>query len=87
MWWSTRALALGRISPLVPVLFGWLAMTTGNPYGAVGVAVVYLAVAAECLAARRAGIRSLCASGLAVVSVLMIWRWTHREKLGLVAVP
>lgn len=24
------------------------------------------------------------ASGLAVVSVLMIWRWTHREKLGLV---
>ncbi len=27
------------------------------------------------------------ASGLAVVSVLMIWRWTHREKLGLVAVP
>jgi len=24
------------------------------------------------------------AGGLAVVSVLMIWRWTHREKLGLV---
>lgn len=37
----------------------------------------------------RAGLEGLgvwigLASGLAVVSVLMIWRWTHREKLGLV---
>ncbi|WKK11344.1 hypothetical protein QYN14_22000 [Rhodococcus ruber] len=72
VWWSTRALALGRVTPLVPVLFGWLAMTTGNPYGAVGVAVVYVAVAAECLAVRRVGLRALCASGLAVVLMALV---------------
>ncbi|GAA4487428.1 hypothetical protein GCM10023094_45740 [Rhodococcus olei] len=73
VWWSTRASALGRVNPLVPIAFGALAMTTGNPYGAVGVAVVYLAVIAECVAIRRfRGIRSLVVSGVSILLLSLI---------------
>nr|WP_279162941.1 hypothetical protein [Rhodococcus erythropolis] len=73
VWWSTRASALGRVNPLVPIVFGYLAMTTGNPYGAVGVAVVYLAVIAECIAIKRAGsIKSLMISAAAIIMMSLI---------------
>lgn len=80
VWWSTRASAMGRVNPLVPIVFGFLAMTTGNPYGAVAVGVVYLAVLAETVARNRAadterpfpGIRSLLVSGGAIVMMSLI---------------
>ncbi|ORL96389.1 YfhO family protein [Prescottella equi] len=80
VWWSTRASAMGRVNPLVPIVLGVLAMTTGNPYGAVAVAVVYLAVIAETVARNRAadaerpfpGIRSLLVSGAAIVMMSLI---------------
>ncbi|TFV59616.1 hypothetical protein E4P41_11490 [Geodermatophilus sp. DF01-2] len=52
-WWSARAHARGRLIPLVPFLFGGLAMTTGNPYAALGLVVVLLAIGVELLAQRR----------------------------------
>ncbi|NMM83796.1 hypothetical protein B2J88_05405 [Rhodococcus sp. SRB_17] len=73
VWWSTRASALGRVNPLVPILFGYLAMTTGNPYGAVGVAVVYVAVIAECIAVKRGrSIKSLLISATAIIMMSLI---------------
>lgn len=52
VWWSTRAAAAGRVNPVFSIIFAVLALTTGNPYGAVGVAVVYIAVIAEQCARR-----------------------------------
>ncbi|RVW00137.1 hypothetical protein [Rhodococcus xishaensis] len=73
VWWSARASALGRVNPLVPILFGVLAMTSGNPYGAVAVGVVYLAVIAECAAVRLyPGIRSLIVSAVAIAMMSLI---------------
>lgn len=73
VWWSTRSAALGRVNPIVPIFFGFMAMTTGNPYGAVAVAVVYLAVIAEVVALgnyRR--ILSLIVSGVSILAMSLI---------------
>ena len=52
-WWSARRHARGRMIPLVPFLFGFLAMTTGNPYAALGMVIVLAAIALELLVQRR----------------------------------
>ncbi|WP_377854721.1 hypothetical protein [Allokutzneria oryzae] len=46
-WWSLRRFSRGRLNPIVPFVFGALAMTTGNPYGALGVIVVLLVIGVE----------------------------------------
>lgn len=51
-WWSARTFAGGRIGPLLPSVFGFLAVTVGNPYSVVGVLVVLIAVGLELLLAR-----------------------------------
>ena len=52
-WWAARRHARGRLVPLVPFAFGFLAMTTGNPYAALGMVVVLGAIALELLVQRR----------------------------------
>ncbi|MFP5371140.1 MAG: hypothetical protein ACLGI3_10385 [Actinomycetes bacterium] len=52
-WWSARRHARGRSVPLVPFGFGFLAMTTGNPYAALGMVVVLAAIGVELLVQRR----------------------------------
>lgn len=52
-WWSARRHARGRLIPLVPFLFGFLAMTTGNPYAALGLVVVLVAIGVELLLQRQ----------------------------------
>ncbi|MBM7771173.1 hypothetical protein JOD54_001377 [Actinokineospora baliensis] len=47
VWWSLRRFAYGRMNPIVPIVLGFLAMTVGNPYGALGVMVILAAVAVE----------------------------------------
>ena len=73
VWWSTRASALSRVNPIVPIFFGFMAMTTGNPYGAVAVGVVYVAVIAEVVALRNyRRIVSLVISGASVLAMSLI---------------
>ena len=52
-WWSLRRALRGNHSPLLPFIFGFLNMTAGNPYGAVGVIVVSAAMGVELLLTRR----------------------------------
>jgi len=52
-WWSARRHARGRGTPLVPFLFGFLAMTTGNPYAALGMVIVLAAIGLELVVQRR----------------------------------
>ena len=52
-WWSSRRHARGELNPLVPFLFGGLTITVGNPYGALGVLVVSVAIGVELLLQRR----------------------------------
>ncbi|CCH31396.1 hypothetical protein ABZ816_03860 [Actinosynnema sp. NPDC047251] len=46
-WWAARRMARGAGSPLWAFLFGALAVTTGNPYGLLGVCVVMAALLVE----------------------------------------
>lgn len=46
-WWAARRAARGASSPLWAILFGALAVTTGNPYGLLGVCVVIAALMVE----------------------------------------
>ena len=54
-WWAARRQARGRLAPLVTFLLGALAMTTGNPYAALGMVVVLAGVAVELLVRRDWG--------------------------------
>jgi hypothetical protein len=54
-WWAVRRQARGRLWPAVPFLIGALAMTTGNPYAALGMVVVLAGVAVELIVARAYG--------------------------------
>lgn len=72
-WWSTRRFSRGRLTPVIPFLFGALAVTTGNPYGTLGVIVVLAAVAVELLVARRHGrLLHLAVMGLCVGALTLL---------------
>jgi hypothetical protein len=67
LWWSARRCARGRLNPIVPVFFGFMAMTAGSPYGALGVVMVLAVVIAERLLLREwSGSRRLVLIGVAV---------------------
>ncbi len=62
--WSARRHARGALNPLVPIVIDYLALTTGSPFGAVGVGVALVAVAAERAAARDwRGLARIAVSG------------------------
>lgn len=52
-WWAARRHSRSRLTPFVPFVIGLLAMTTGNPYAALGVIVVLLGIAVELVWQRR----------------------------------
>lgn len=52
-WWAARRHSRGLLNPFVPFVFGCLVMTTGNPYGPLGLLVVLGAIAIELVGQRR----------------------------------
>ncbi|MGH3765733.1 MAG: hypothetical protein ACRDS0_12015 [Pseudonocardiaceae bacterium] len=52
-WWAARRHSRGLLNPFVPFIFGCLAMTTGNPYAALGLVIVLIAIAIELTVQRR----------------------------------
>ena len=52
-WWSLRRAMHGNRNPFLPFVLGFLTMTAGNPYGAVGIIVVCAAVGIELLLVRK----------------------------------
>ncbi|MBY6687705.1 hypothetical protein HQ305_20990 [Rhodococcus sp. BP-149] len=75
VFWSVRGTAAGRVNPLIAVIFSALALTTGNPYGAVAVAVVYLSVGVEYLLTSRRGRigRIFVAGGASLLLSLIVY--------------
>jgi hypothetical protein len=72
-WWSARRSVRGRLTPLVPFLFGALTMTTGNPYGALGVVVVLLGLGVELALAREwRRLLSLAVTGACVGALALL---------------
>jgi hypothetical protein len=78
-WWSARRYIHGRLNPVVPIVFGLLIVTTGNPYGLLGMTVVACALALESLAAhdrrallRLAGVSAVAASAAALVFLPLV---------------
>jgi hypothetical protein len=52
-WWTLRRSARRALNPLIPFVAGYLAITTGNPYGALGACLVVVCLTAEFGLARR----------------------------------
>ena len=46
-WWTLRRCARGELTPLVPFVAGYLAMTAGNPYGALGACLAVVGLCVE----------------------------------------
>jgi hypothetical protein len=72
-WWATRRHSRGLLSPFVPFIFGYLAMTTGYPYAALGLVIVLIAIAVE-LTLQREYVRMvhLTVLGLCVGAVALL---------------
>jgi hypothetical protein len=69
-WWTLRRSARGELTPIVPFLAGYLAMTAGNPYGALGACLAVVALAVEFGLVRRwAAVRRTVLGGVAVALV------------------
>jgi hypothetical protein len=67
LWWTARRFARGRLHPVVPLVTGVLAMTSGSPYAMLGVVVVLVSVAVERLVLGDArSVARLAVVGLAV---------------------
>ncbi|WP_305093452.1 hypothetical protein [Prescottella sp. R16] len=93
-WWATRRFSRGATNPLVPFLFGFLAMTTGNPYAPLGLVVVLAAVAVELLLARGYGrlvhvvVMGVCVGAVALLVFLPLLgssEVTTRDSLAAIA--
>jgi hypothetical protein len=52
-WWAAHRHARGKLNPIVPFLLGVLAMTTGNPYAALGMLIVLLGIGVELVARKQ----------------------------------
>ncbi|MEV0681998.1 hypothetical protein AB0I60_36295 [Actinosynnema sp. NPDC050436] len=74
-WWAARRAARGAGSPLWAFLFGALAVTTGNPYGLLGVCVVLAALLLESWLRRdrAALVRLFVVGGLVALLVPLVY--------------
>lgn len=71
VWWSFRKATRGTLNPFWAFLAGVLAVTNGNPYGTLAVAVIGFGLLVECLANRnRAGSVRLLLTGGCVAAFL-----------------
>lgn len=52
-WWAARRCGRGALNPIVTFVIGYLLITNGNPYGALGAVLVLLGQAIELALARR----------------------------------
>ena len=67
VWWTLRRSARGALSPVVPFVAGYLAITAGNPYGALGACLAVLGLLVEFGWTRRwAGVRRTLLGGIAI---------------------
>lgn len=75
-WWAVRRTALSNFRPLslvIAVAVGYLVPSTGNPYGVIAIAVVYVAVGAELLFRhRRSDIPWLAGVGAATALLVAV---------------
>lgn len=74
-WWGLKRQARGAQNPLVTVLLGMLAVTTGNPYAVLGVLIVLLGIFAEQVALRRRAeaVRVVLTGALVGAAVLLVF--------------
>ncbi|MGI8577749.1 MAG: hypothetical protein ACR2KG_07485 [Nocardioidaceae bacterium] len=90
VWWSLRRAANRRLSPVIAFLIGALAITQGNPYGVLGVAVVGVALVVELALQRKwkVLIRLLMIGGCVAIVIPLVFLplidglpLTHRDRV------
>ncbi len=93
-WWACRRFTNGKLTPLVPFLIGVLAITTGNPYAALGMIVVLAGFTVEQIVRRQWRqlvhllIMGACAGAscaLMFLPLLGAMSVTNRETLAMIA--
>jgi hypothetical protein len=66
-WWALRRSARGALTPVAPFVAGYLAMTAGNPYGALGACLAVIGLVVEFAWVKRwAPVRRTLLGGIAV---------------------
>ncbi len=75
VWWAARRVGRGRSNPLLLLVLGYLAMSVGSPYGALGVVVILLGVAIELLVRKnwRGLVKVVVTGGLVGMSTLVVF--------------
>lgn len=75
-WWALRRCYLRGFRPrdmVLAVLIGYLVPSTGNPYGVLSLAIVFLALAVEALLSRRAAaLKWLIPIGVSIVLLVVV---------------
>lgn len=75
-WWALRRAYLKGFRPwdiVLAVVIGYLVPSTGNPYGVLTLAVVFLALAVEALFSRRASaLKWLVPIGVSIVTLVVV---------------
>ena len=67
VWWTLRRSARGALTPLAPFAAGYLAITAGNPYGALGACLAVLGLLVEFAWAKRwTSVRRTLLNGIAI---------------------
>ena len=75
VWWAARRVGRGKSNPLVLLVLGYLAMSVGSPYGALGVVVILLGVAIELLVRKnwRGLVKVVVTGALVGMSTLVVF--------------
>ncbi|MGW9308537.1 hypothetical protein ACWGPQ_11050 [Saccharomonospora azurea] len=71
VWWTTRRAARGGLNPLWAFAASALAVTAGNPYGLLGVALVHVGLLVE-FAVRRRARGTTVVAGLGTCAALLV---------------
>ncbi|NKQ53505.1 hypothetical protein HFP15_11495 [Amycolatopsis sp. K13G38] len=93
-WWAARRHVRGALNPFVPFVLGVLAITTGNPYAILGIAIVSVGICVEL--ARRRNYRAIggyvllgvCVAAsclLAFLPLQLVLPVTNRQSLAMVS--
>lgn len=75
VWWAAHRVGRGKSNPLLLLVLGYLAMSVGSPYGALGVVVILIGVLVELLVRKnwRGLVKVVVTGGLVGMSTLVVF--------------
>ncbi|MTD59542.1 hypothetical protein [Amycolatopsis pithecellobii] len=93
-WWAARRHVRGELNPFVPFVFGVLAITTGNPYAVLGIAIVSAGICVELARQRNyrviggyvlLGVCVVASAAIAFLPLRLALPVTNRQSLAMIS--